>query len=54
MPLIMGGITKYADPATVAVMAVEAGTDILLMPDDPEVAIAAIYDAVQTERIQEV
>jgi beta-glucosidase len=51
--LIMGGITKYAAPETVAVMAVEAGTDILLMPDNPEVAIASIYDAVQTGRIQE-
>jgi beta-glucosidase len=51
--LIMGGITKYANPETVAVMAVEAGTDILLMPDNPEVAIASIYDAVQTGRIPE-
>lgn len=50
--LIMGGITKYANPETVAVMAVEAGTDILLMPDNPEVAIASIYKAVQTGRIQ--
>ncbi|MEN9870496.1 MAG: hypothetical protein RLZZ171_1484, partial [Cyanobacteriota bacterium] len=51
--LIMGGITKYATPETVAVMAVEAGTDILLMPDNPEVAIASIYDAVQTGRIKQ-
>jgi beta-glucosidase len=51
--LIMGGITKYAPPETVAVMAIEAGTDILLMPDNPEVAIASIYDAVQTGRIKE-
>jgi beta-glucosidase len=51
--LIMGGITKYAPPETVAVMAIEAGTDILLMPDHPEVAIASIYDAVQTGRIEE-
>jgi beta-glucosidase len=51
--LIMGGITKYAAPETVAVMAVEAGTDILLMPDNPEVAIASIYDAVQTGRIKQ-
>ena len=51
--LIMGGITKFADPATVAVMAVEAGTDILLMPDNPEVAIAAIYDGVHSGRISE-
>ena len=34
-------------------MAVEAGTDILLMPDNPEVAIASIYDAVQTGRIKQ-
>ncbi|MEL6496392.1 MAG: glycoside hydrolase family 3 N-terminal domain-containing protein [Cyanobacteria bacterium J06623_7] len=51
--LIMGGITKYASPETVAVMAVEAGTDILLMPDNPEVAISAIYDAVQHGQITE-
>ncbi|MEO1341886.1 MAG: glycoside hydrolase family 3 N-terminal domain-containing protein, partial [Cyanobacteria bacterium J06635_13] len=50
--LIMGGITQY-EPADLAVMAVEAGTDILLMPDDPEVAIAAVYDAVQTGRIDQ-
>ena len=50
--LIMGGITKYADPATVAVMAVQAGTDILLMPENPEVAIAAIYEAVQSGKIE--
>jgi len=49
--LIMGGITKYATPEEVAVMAVEAGSDILLMPDDPEVAIASIYDAVKSGRI---
>ncbi|MGF1591579.1 MAG: glycoside hydrolase family 3 N-terminal domain-containing protein [Pleurocapsa sp.] len=49
--LIMGGITKYASPEEVAVMAVEAGSDILLMPDNPEVAIASIYDAVRSGRI---
>ncbi len=49
--LIMGGITKYATPEEIAVMAVEAGSDILLMPDDPEVAIASIYDAVKSGRI---
>lgn len=51
--LIMGGITKFATPKEVAVMAIEAGSDILLMPDDPEIAIAAIYDAVQKGRITE-
>ena len=49
--LIMGGITKFATPEEVSVMAIEAGSDILLMPDDPEVAIASIYDAVQSGRI---
>ena len=51
--LIMGGITKYASPEEAAVMAVAAGTDILLMPDDPEVAIASIYDAVKSGRISQ-
>ena len=49
--LIMGGITKYAPPEEVAVMAVAAGCDILLMPDDPEVAIASIHKAVKSGRI---
>lgn len=51
--LIMGGITSYAPPDQVAVMAVEAGNDILLMPDNPEVAIACIYDAVKSGRISQ-
>ncbi len=49
--LIMGGITKYATPEEVAVKAIEAGSDVLLMPDNPEVAIAAIYEAVKSGRI---
>ncbi|MGF1539797.1 MAG: glycoside hydrolase family 3 N-terminal domain-containing protein [Pleurocapsa sp.] len=51
--LIMGGITNYAPPEEVVVMAIEAGNDILLMPDNPEVAIAAIYNAVKSGRIPE-
>jgi beta-glucosidase len=51
--LIMGGVTNYASPEEVAVMAVEAGADILLMPPQPEAAIAAIQQAVQTGRIPE-
>ena len=51
--LIMGGITKYAPPEEAAILAVEAGNDILLMPDDPEVAIASIYDAVRSGRISQ-
>jgi len=51
--LIMGGITKFASPKEVALMAVEAGCDVLLMPDDPEIAIASIYDGVKSGRIKE-
>ena len=51
--LIMGGITRYAPPEEVAVMAVEAGCDVLLMPDHPEVAIASIYSAVESGRISQ-
>lgn len=51
--LIMGGITNYAPPEVVAVMAIAAGTDILLMPNNPEVAISSIYDAVKSGRIPE-
>lgn len=51
--LIMGGITKYASAETVAVMAVEAGVDVLLMPDDPQVTIESIYQAVVSGKITE-
>ena len=51
--LIMGGITKFAPPEEVAVMAIEAGSDVLLMPDNPEIAISAIYNAVRSGRIKE-
>ncbi len=51
--LIMGGITKYASPEEIAVMAIEAGTDILVMPQDPEIAIEAIYQAVKQGRLSE-
>ena len=51
--LIMGGITKYAAPEEVAIRAVESGVDILLMPDNPEVAINSIFAAVQTGRLSE-
>ncbi len=49
--LIMGGVTKYASPEEIALMAVEAGADILLMPEDPAVAIEAIERAVQSGRL---
>ena len=45
--LIMGGVAKFADAEEIAMKAVEAGTDILLMPDNPEIAINSVYNAVK-------
>lgn len=49
--LVMDGITQHYGHAEAAVLAVEAGADILLMPGDVEGAIAAICDAVHDGRI---
>ncbi|MEL6260090.1 MAG: glycoside hydrolase family 3 N-terminal domain-containing protein [Cyanobacteria bacterium J06626_6] len=49
--LVMGGITERYGPCEAAVLAVEAGADILLMPDDVEVAIAAVCESVDSGRI---
>jgi beta-glucosidase len=49
--LIMGAITSRYGADEVPVMAVEAGADIVLMPVDPEGAIAALVDAVESGRI---
>jgi beta-glucosidase len=49
--LIMGGVSNYAAAAEVAIMAIEAGADVLLMPPDPEASIEAIYRAVKSGRI---
>ncbi len=49
--LVMDGITKHYGHTEAAVLAVEAGADILLMPGDVEGAIAAICDAVHEGRI---
>ncbi|HEY9622645.1 MAG TPA: glycoside hydrolase family 3 N-terminal domain-containing protein, partial [Crinalium sp.] len=49
--LIMGAITNRYGANEVPVLAVEAGADVLMMPVDPEGAIAAIYDAVETGRL---
>lgn len=45
--LIMGGVAKYASSEKIAVKALQAGADILLMPENPEVAINAIEKAIQ-------
>jgi beta-glucosidase len=49
--LVMGAITAQYGNAEAAVLAVEAGADILLMPSDVEGAIAAVCDAVHEGRI---
>jgi len=45
--LIMGGVAKYASPEEIAVKALQAGADILLMPENPEVVINSIERAVE-------
>ena len=47
----MGGITQGTTPEAVAIRALEAGADILLMPPDPVQAIDAIAQAVTTGRL---
>jgi beta-glucosidase len=49
--LVMGAISDRYGTAEAAVLAVEAGADILLMPLEPEVAIQAVCQAVETGRI---
>ena len=49
--LVMGAIANRYGANEAAVLAVEAGADILLMPLDPEGAIQAICEAVETGRI---
>jgi beta-glucosidase len=56
--LIMGAISQDYGPYEAAVLAVEAGADVVLMPEDVEGAIAAICEAVNmgrlsSERIQQ-
>jgi beta-glucosidase len=47
----MGAIANHYGVREAAVLAVEAGADILLMPVDPEGAIAAVRAAVESDRI---
>ncbi|PSB24557.1 glycoside hydrolase family 3 N-terminal domain-containing protein [Stenomitos frigidus] len=49
--LVMGAIADRYGANEAAVLAVEAGADILLMPLDPEGAIQAICEAIETGRI---
>ena len=49
--LVMGAIANRYGANEAAVLAIEAGADILLMPLDPEGAIQAVCEAVETGRI---
>lgn len=49
--LVMGAIANRYGANEAAVLAVEAGADILLMPLDPEGAIQAVCEAVETGRL---
>ncbi len=51
--LDMGGIVRKYGPADAAVLAVQAGADVLLMPPDVPAAIAAVAAAVRDGRIPE-
>jgi beta-glucosidase len=51
--LMMGAIVNRYGAAEAAVLAVQAGTDIVLMPVDPPAAITAICQAVQQGKISE-
>jgi beta-glucosidase len=46
--LIMGGVAKFATSSEIAVKAILAGADILLMPSDPEEVINSVEKAVNT------
>lgn len=49
--LIMSGITSYAPLEEISIRAIEAGADILLMPEDAEIAINSVYQAVKLGRL---
>lgn len=51
--LVMGAIANKYGSNEAAVLAAEAGADVLLMPLDPEGAIRAVCDAVDRGRISE-
>ncbi|MBZ5695359.1 MAG: serine hydrolase [Acidobacteriia bacterium] len=51
--LDMAGVTSLYPPGEVAVRAVEAGADVLLMPPVPDAAMAGLEDAVRSGRIPE-
>jgi len=51
--LNMSSITEYYDPAQAAIMALKAGADMILMPEDFETAYEGVLAAVQDGTISE-
>jgi beta-N-acetylhexosaminidase len=51
--LDMGALSAYGSSGEIAVRAVQAGVDLLLMPVDPVAAVRAILDAVHDGRLSE-
>lgn len=51
--LDMGAITQAYDARTAAIMAIDAGNDLVLMPEDFQLAYFGVLDAVKTGRISE-
>ncbi len=49
----MGAITRYYEPGEAAVLALEAGVDMILMPEDFRVAYEAVLEAVGSGRLSE-
>lgn len=51
--LIMGGVAKYAPSSQIAVKAIAAGADILLMPSNPIETIDSVEEAVRSGQLSE-
>jgi len=49
--LRMGAITDAYGAGEAAVVALEAGSDVILAPEDPAIAVAALVEAVETGRV---
>jgi len=49
----MAGLTKNYSPDSAAILAVEAGVDVLLLPEDVEASVSALVRAVSSGRISE-
>lgn len=51
--LNMGSVANHYSSGEAAVLAVKAGTDMLLMPSDPQTAYSAVLNAVRSGKISE-